>query len=119
MDTLTQIKRDISISVLLRTPEQVEFHKNYILILGIYDDLGLEVYSVCSDWETTEGLENLIIKIKSFDLRSRYNSHRNSTRFIKWITPQNLDKIKSYLKNNDFISAKSVVENETLDSGWA
>ena len=101
--------RHMAISKILRTPEQLEFLDNYTLIHGIYDDYGLEGMIICKDWDTPEGFERLISSLNAHKLRCRFNTHRNSKFFIKWISNDVLPEVQECISNKDFNGAKQVI----------
>jgi hypothetical protein len=108
------LKREILISKLIRTPEQLEFHATHTLIQGIYDSDGLEGLVICDDWDTEDGLHILFERLQSYELRCRYNSQRNATSFIRWVTNENLKKIEKSIDDQDFILSKSLIINGTI-----
>ena len=109
-----QLKRHITISKLLRTPDQLEFHDKHTLIYGIYDDQGLESISLCKDWDTEDGLNNLLEARNSYELRCLFNTSRNSVSFIRWITNEKLEHIQELVKRKDFLLSKSMIINESF-----
>ena len=101
------LTREMIISKLLRTPEEVDFHSNHTIVYGIYDDYGLESISACRDWDNIEGLSNLIERIRFLNLRCRFNPHRNSKFYIRWISNKNFTDIENIIKDGEFEEAKN------------
>lgn len=113
MDKDKSLIRDITLSKLLRTPDQVEFFSTHTLICGIYDNLGLESVTPIKDWENISGLDRLQEKISTLELRTRFNVHRNAETYVRWISNDNLIILNSilnegrYLDSTDFLLENS------------
>ena len=108
------LKREITLSKLLRTKEEIEFHSTHTLVYGIYDNDGLESIVESVDWETLEGLEKISISMRSNSLRCRFNSHRDPKCYIAWISKEIFEEINTRIEFNDFQKSKEMLINNFI-----
>jgi hypothetical protein len=109
MNNLKSLQRDILISKLTRTEEQVEFHSTHTFVYGIYDNFGVETFNVCNDWDTTVGLEKLDSDLSHMSLRTRFNPQRDSTVYLLMLKNELVETIRNMFKEDKFLEAKKLL----------
>ena len=103
------LQRHITISKLMRTYKQVDFHNTYTFVYGTLDDFGVESFNICKDWDTPDGLGKLSSDLLSMELRARYNHHRNTEVYQLMINNDLVEKVKQLFKEGKFLEAKKLL----------
>lgn len=106
---IKSLQRDISISKLMRSDKQVDFHNTHTFVYGTLDDIGLESFNTCKDWDTPYGLGKLSSDLSYMELRARFNSHRNTEVYQLMINSDLVEKIKQLFKEDKFLEAKKLL----------
>lgn len=107
--SIKNLQREISISKLTRTDEQVDFHNKHTFVYGIYDDFGVESFNACIDWDTPNGLTKLNSDLISMQIRARYNSQRNAEVYQLMLENNIVEKIQYMIKENKFLETKKLL----------
>ena len=109
-----ELKRNITISKLLRTPEQNEFFRTHTLIYGLYNNNFVESIIPCHNWDTEEGLDKITSDLSNMKLRCRFNTHRDLKIFTKWIKNDDLKRLTSSSLNSEWIRKEEILKLKSL-----
>ena len=103
-----KLEREINLANLLKSDARVEWEAEHKVCYGIYDDDGLEVLNTI-DEINVKTLDDITRAVHRYQLRARFNSHRNPIVYVVWLHKNSLHLLNQVFEKDDYKRAKAIV----------
>lgn len=110
---MDRLKRQITLTEVLKSPQREMWEKEHVICYGIQDDIGVESI-IKVDKITFDSIKSIGDDMKKMSLRARFNTQRNAKTFLVWIHKNSYHLIEKLLEKQDFKRAQKVLNEHGM-----